>query len=167
MISCYHKMMDDCSVYFYINERAKMIQVVSSLMEMRDVLCGKKQQGLLEVIQDLHCIESARRYGYCDANLTMQMNLFFKKLMRFQTDASTSCQPLSEFKSCILHNAKLQDPPCVSKAMNYIERSLDAWLNNLCIRAGYYVSHSYLILPSFHVFCMGIAFFALAEQLRR
>ena len=125
-----------------------MVQVVSSLMEMRDVFCTEKGQGLSEIIQDLQCIESARRYGYCDANLTMQMNLFFKKLMRFQSDAGTSCQPLVEFKSCILQNAKLQHPPCDLKAMHYIERGLDAWLNNLCFRAGYYVSGSHITLPS-------------------
>lgn len=148
MISCYHEMMEDCSVYFYFNKRARMFQVVASLMEMREVFCGNKGQGLSKVIQDLQCIESARRYGYCDANLTMQMDLFFKKLMRFQTDASTSCQPLAEFKSCILKNSLLQVPSCDPIAMNYIERGINAWLNNLCIRAGYYISKSYSIVPS-------------------
>lgn len=137
MISCYKHQLDRCSVYFYIRERVRILQIISSLSDSYDIMCGKNNAGIRAIKEGLPCLESARRYGYCDGKLSMQMNIFFKKLMRYEITPRTSCEPLAAFRSCLMINSRTQSPGCKSEAREALKQSLDSWLHNLCTRVGY------------------------------
>lgn len=140
MISCYEEQLDRCSVYFYIRERVRMLQIISSLSDSYDVMCDKNNldAGIRAIKESLPCLESARRYGYCDAKLNMQANLFFKKLMRYEITSRSACKPLADFRSCLMVNSRTQLPPCKSEAREAMRKALDSWLHHLCTRVGYY-----------------------------
>lgn len=116
-----------------------MLQIISSLSDSYDIMCGEGKMGIKALKEGLPCLDSARRYGYCDSNLTMQMNMFFKKLMRYQITSSTSCAPLAAFTSCLMANAKIQKPACKAEAQHALRQALDSWMYNLCTRVGYSV----------------------------
>ena len=139
MTVCYEELLDECPVRSYFRERAFIVRILFSMNAMRNVLCADRSLGLEEITRHSTCIESARRFGYCDDKLGsgIQLLTFFNRMMRFEI-SDEACQPLSDFKHCLIHNA--QEHGCGEQAMNYVTRALDQWLVNFCERAGITVS---------------------------
>lgn len=150
MIACYKNLLYQCPLRSYFRERVNFIRVMFSVRAVRDVLCGNKSTGLQEIMRWSACIESARRYGTCDDHLSPDREIhlltFFNQMMRFQI-SDDACQPLANFKKCLVKNARINE--CASSAIAYAEQSLDQWIYHFCERAGIHVNnHSVSILLS-------------------
>lgn len=141
MITCYEELLHQCPVRSNFRERTNFIRVMFAARAMRNVLCSNKSFGLQEITRHSTCIESARRYGYCDDHLGpgVQLLTFFNKMMRFEL-SDTACQPLANFKHCLVRNAHANE--CDVLAMSYVTRSLDEWISHFCTRAGIFVTNT-------------------------
>lgn len=141
MIQCYQGDLSQCSVYYNIVNRVRILRVIMAIRGVQDVLCGNRSKGLSEIIPFQTCINSARRYGYCDEQLGKdgKLDVFFNGMMRFEL-GSEACQPLANFKRCLIHNAAQSQ--CDTVAMDYVTKALDEWIYWFCTKGGVYVTES-------------------------
>ena len=166
MIACYGGLLHECPVRSYFRERTNFIRVMFAATAMRNVLCANKSIGLQEITRQSTCIESARRYGYCDDRLGhgVQLLTFFNKMMRFEM-SDAACQPLADFKHCLMTNA--HENGCEDLAMSYVTRSLDEWIHHFCERAGIFVTNTAVtssLSPAAYLFLPIVRSFSLIMQ---
>ena len=139
MITCYEDLLDQCPVRSYFTQRVSLVRVMFSVRAVRALLCHDKSAGLQHVTRHAACIDSARRFAYCDDHLGSRTQLltFFNRMMRFEL-LDQACQPLAHFRSCLTRNAR--EHGCDALAVSYVSRSLDAWIYHFCEKAGITVS---------------------------
>lgn len=150
MVRCYEHDMGECSLHFNLLERVRILRLMLSIQSTQQVLCSDEKTGFLELVKSAICIGDARGNGSCDHNtLGVGANVFFTRMLRFQT-GSEGCQPLNNFKNCLRNNMQVIN--CDKTALDFVVRTIDAWIFNYCTRGGVYVTDNHSSRTSSNIF---------------